>query len=146
MPRHPNQPVSSPADIQKALATLNRPRGRATTDARSELLSSIRYYWPSLPAPEVEYVFHPTRKWKFDIAWPDLKIAVEIEGLVYSNRSDNQLQGRHVSVTGFKKDIEKYGAAFALGWYLLRVTSTDARNGTALNWLDAHMYARELLR
>lgn len=62
-----------------------------------------------------EYRFHPKRKWRFDYALPDHKIAVEVEGGVWSG-------GRHTSPKGFLNDIEKYNAAALMGWRLFRVT------------------------
>ena len=71
-----------------------------------------------LPAPETEYKFHPERKWRYDYAWPDAKVALEVEGGVWSG-------GRHTSARGFLKDMEKYNAAAALGWKVLRTTPGD---------------------
>lgn len=62
-----------------------------------------------------EYRFHPTRRWRFDYAIPSHKIAIEVEGGVW-------IQGRHTRGSGFIKDMEKYNAAAALGWRLIRVT------------------------
>jgi len=106
---------------------------RRQDDPKDKFLRDLHY--SGVPAPELEYRFHPTRKWKFDLCWPAFMVAVEIEGLVYSNRNDNQLTGRHVSVTGFKKDIEKYGVAFSMGYNVLRITSADARSGAACSWI-----------
>ena len=63
--------------------------------------------------PELEYQFHPTRKWRFDFAWPAVRLAVEVEGGVYG-------RGRHVRPSGFIKDCEKYNAAALAGWVVLR--------------------------
>jgi hypothetical protein len=49
--------------------------------------------------PEREYQFHLLRLWRFDFAWPEKKIAVEVEG-----------RGRHQSVSGFEADAVKYNA------------------------------------
>lgn len=68
-----------------------------------------------LPAPVVEHRFHTERKWRFDYAWPDAKVAIEVEGGVWTG-------GRHTSSAGFIKDIEKYNAAARLGWRVLRCT------------------------
>lgn len=68
-----------------------------------------------LPKPEAEYQFHPTRKWRFDYCWPDLKLALEVEGAVWTS-------GRHTRGSGFLKDVEKYNAAASLGYRLLRCT------------------------
>ena len=68
-----------------------------------------------LPAPVVEFLFHPVRGWRFDFAWPELKLAVEYEGAVF-------VQGRHTRGKGFVEDCEKYNAAVLLGWRVLRFT------------------------
>ena len=66
-----------------------------------------------IPKPEEEFVFAPPRKWRFDFAYPDKKIAIEIEGGVWS-------EGRHRRPIGFIKDMEKYNAAALHGWRVLR--------------------------
>ena len=66
-----------------------------------------------LPMPEQEYKFHPTRKYRFDFAWPHKKIAAECEGAVWS-------VGRHTRGSGFIADCQKYNAAALLGWTVLR--------------------------
>jgi len=66
-----------------------------------------------LSAPEREYRFDPERRWRFDYAWPSLKVAVEIEGGIW-------IRGRHVRPTGYLADLEKYNRAVVLGWRVLR--------------------------
>lgn len=67
-----------------------------------------------LPEPVVELKFHPERRWRFDYAFPAAKVALEVEGGVWSG-------GRHTSGAGFVKDMEKYNAAACLGWKVLRI-------------------------
>lgn len=74
-----------------------------------------------------EHKFHPKRKWRFDYAIPDLKIAIEYEGLI-SKKS------RHTTITGFTKDTEKYNAAIKGGWKVFRYTAINYRN--LINDLD----------
>jgi len=62
-----------------------------------------------------EHPFHPKRKWRFDYAIISQKIAIEVEGGVFT-------QGRHTRGKGFMGDMEKYNQAVVLGWRLLRVT------------------------
>jgi hypothetical protein len=81
-----------------------------------------------LPEPVPEFKFHPTRKWKFDWAFPDLWLAVEQEGIVYPKHGGH-LEGRHVSVRGFKADIENYAEAARLGWTVIRQLPEDVRSG-----------------
>jgi len=68
-----------------------------------------------------EYRFHPTRMWRFDVAFPSQRLGVEIDG-----------RGRHQTVTGVRADCEKLNEATRLGWRVLRFPATDARQ--ALEW------------
>lgn len=85
----------------------------------SSLERTFAYYWralaPDAPEPTPEYRFAPPRRWRFDYAWPDARVAVELEGGVHSG-------GRHVRGAGFERDAEKYNAAAASGWRVLRYT------------------------
>jgi hypothetical protein len=69
-----------------------------------------------------EYRFHKVRKFRFDIAILEHKIAVEYEGIA-SDKS------RHTSITGYTRDATKYNLATSEGWKVLRYT--------ALNWKGA---------
>lgn len=88
-----------------------------------------------LPTPVTEFRFHPQRKWRFDFAWPQLRIAVEIEGGVLS-------QGRHVRPRGFTNDCEKYNQASQLGWRVLRFTGADVRSGSAIQLVQQMLMVR----
>jgi len=63
-----------------------------------------------------EYRFAPSRRWRFDCAWPSQRVAVELEGGVYN-------QGRHTRGAGYAADCEKYNTAALLGWVVLRFTA-----------------------
>ena len=71
-----------------------------------------------------EHKFHEERKWRFDIAIPSLKIAIEYEGIM-SRKS------RHTTVTGYTKDCEKYNAATIAGWRVLRYNVFNYRSAGA---------------
>lgn len=86
-----------------------------------------------LPEPVAEFRFHPVREWMFDAAWPDHRIALEQEGVVYAKeQGDHRLGGRHTSRAGFVGDLEKYSEAFKLGWRLLRCLPSQVTDGQAL--------------
>jgi hypothetical protein len=78
-----------------------------------------------LPAPVFEYRFAPPRMFRFDVAWPEVKIAVEQEGGVW-------VGGRHVRGRGYLSDLEKYNLAVLLGWRVLRYSPDQMRKGV---WL-----------
>lgn len=63
---------------------------------------------------ELEVRFHPTRRWRFDVAIHELKLAFEIEGGTWRG-------GRHVNPIGFAKDCEKYNEAVKRGWKVFRL-------------------------
>lgn len=78
-----------------------------------------------LEPPEQEYRFVADRRWRFDFAWPAIKLAVEIEGGIWNG-------GRHTRAAGFIGDCEKYNRATVLGWRVLRFTGEQVKAGTAI--------------
>src|SRR5690242_850432 len=79
-----------------------------------------------LPEPVPEHKFHPTRKFRFDYAWPTFMVAMECEGGLWAN-------GRHSRGTGAIADLEKYSEAAILGWRILYCTPEQMHNGIALD-------------
>lgn len=71
-----------------------------------------------------EFQFCPSRKWRFDFAFPDYKIAIECEGGLAG--------GRHCMVGGYLADMEKYNTAAILGWAVLRFAWPQIRSGEAI--------------
>jgi metal-sulfur cluster biosynthetic enzyme len=68
--------------------------------------------------PEVEVKFDDVRMWRFDYAWPEYKVALEVEGGAFT-------RGRHTRGVGFVNDLTKYSEAAIQGWLVLRLTPTD---------------------
>ena len=63
----------------------------------------------------LEYEFDPSRRWRFDFAWPLFKVAVELQGGTFN-------RGRHVRPGGYAGDCEKLNAAQQQGWIVLWFT------------------------
>lgn len=61
-----------------------------------------------------EWPFHPTRKWRFDYYFPDVKIAIEVDGGLF-NAYMGKHAGRHSGGIGQKNDMEKCNEAAAMG-------------------------------
>ena len=57
------------------------------------------------------------KDWRFDLAIPSEKVAVEFEGVGFSG-------GRHNRALGSIGDMAKYNAATVHGWRVLRYTHT----------------------
>lgn len=81
-----------------------------------------------LPEPEAEVRFHPTRRWRFDWAWRDARVALEINGGVWT-------KGRHTRGAGYLRDLEKLNAAQLAGWIVLQCQPQDVANGTVAGLL-----------
>lgn len=81
----------------------------------------LNYLQQQFPQAEVvkELQFHPERKWRFDYAFPSRKIAIEIDGAIWT-------LGRHNRPRGYLNDMEKLNTAASMGWLVLRF-STDER-------------------
>lgn len=82
-----------------------------------------------LPEGEPEHQFHPERKWRFDLAWPARKLALEVDGGTW-------IQGRHNTGSGFAEDCRKVSEAAILGWRIIRVTPVMVRDGLALSYVE----------
>lgn len=93
---------------------LRQSRQRRGSDLEGRFLEQWRRAWPGL-IPVRDHRFHPSRKWAFDFAWPDQRVAVEIEG-------GTLVKGRHTRAVGYEADCEKYNAAVTLGWRVFRYT------------------------
>lgn len=82
-----------------------------------------------LPEPVREYRFHPVRRFRFDFAYPDRLLAIEVEGGTWG-------KSRHTTGSGFAEDCVKYNLAALDGWRVLRVTGTHIKSGQAIQWIE----------
>jgi len=62
-----------------------------------------------LPEPIRELRFHGERLWRFDFAWPEYRVFLEVQGGLFTN-------GRHNRGAAMLKEFEKINAATILGW------------------------------
>jgi very-short-patch-repair endonuclease len=101
---------------------------------KADPLSALTAYCrqKGYPMPVAEYQFHPTRLWRFDLSFPDRKIALEIDGGGY-------VRGRHHRAAGHAKDSAKANEAQLLGWVVLRCTPEQFARGLVYDWLDRAM-------
>ena len=103
----------------------------AKSDLELEFLSQVRL--AELPEPEREYCAIDGRRFRFDFAWIDQRVLVEIQGGIY------QYAPSHTSASGIRRDAEKMNLAVSEGWRVYHFTSDMIRSGAA-----AQMIEREL--
>jgi hypothetical protein len=78
-----------------------------------------------------EYAFCPGRRWRFDLANPALRLAIEIDGGTGAQR--------HGAVWHRAKDYEKSNEAIARGWRVLHGTTEMAMDGSLLKFVKRCM-------
>lgn len=72
-----------------------------------------------------QHRFCPERRYRFDFCWPDLMLAVEVEG------------GAHGIRKQYQHDVERHNVAMLLGWRVLRFTPEDVEHGKAIDLIRA---------
>ena len=87
-----------------------------------------------------EFQFMQERRFRFDIAIPERKIAIEYEGMEQKERVYNPVKRKyeyktksksgHQTNKGFTEDCEKYNYAACHGWKLLRFTAWNYEDAT----------------
>jgi very-short-patch-repair endonuclease len=101
------------------------------SEGEEALMTQIRTQLPAdVPRPVREYPFDPEaagRKWRFDFAWPEERLAVEVEGGIWT-------QGRHTRGSTFENELRKYNRAALAGWCVLRLsTEMIVENGRSMD-------------
>lgn len=80
-------------------------------DRADEFVTLWERLAPGFPRPTAEYKFCDWRKFRFDWAWPELRVGVEVDGGAWLAHG-----GRHAG----DGDREKLNLAAQLGWRVLR--------------------------
>lgn len=113
--------LNIPDVVEKATqpdTELNKALKRA---ARNRLQDAFYHTWLMVGgAPDywqTEYKFHPDRKWRFDFANSDSKIAVEVNGGQWAKSG-------HSTGRGLQRDAEKLNAAQGMGWKVYVLTTS----------------------
>lgn len=111
------RPLDSTSSKPAKSGSASRPRRSKPEIQLAEALRQANVGWFV-----EEHRFHATRRWRFDFAWVAQRVAVEVEGGVWSG-------GRHTRGAGFVADARKYNEAVRLGWRVLRFVP-------GRNWLE----------
>lgn len=83
-----------------------------------------------------QHRFHPTRQWRLDFAFPDLKLGIEIQG--YGKG--------HAEYTSMAKDHIKNNEAVLHGWqiiYLMSYQLTEAKIKSTISYVHKIYVSRQ---
>jgi very-short-patch-repair endonuclease len=116
-------------------------KGKRTRPTKAqELTDKFLGWWDhagmlDLPRPIREHRFHPTRGWRFDLAWLDEKLAIEFQGGLYGGGVHNNGQRLHDA-------YDKHNEAILLGWRVLQFGTNHVKDR---HILKAYAVVREAL-
>jgi very-short-patch-repair endonuclease len=78
-----------------------------------------------LPTPVREYSAIPGRRYRWDFAWPEARVLVEINGGTYAHMG-------HSTGSGIARDYEKSNLAVLAGWKVFAFDRRMVEGGAAL--------------
>ena len=108
--------------------TTPRVKPRSKPDLEGQLLQQIRIH--GLPIPTLQFRALPSRRFRWDMAWIDHRLLLEVQGGVWTG-------GKHGRGSGILKDHEKLNLASANGFRTIQVSATTIKNGLAVLWIIA---------
>jgi hypothetical protein len=94
-------------------------------DSELEMILENRLERAGLPLGVTQHRFVPGRQFRFDRAYPDRMVAVEVQGGTWSQRG-------HARPSMIQRDCLKLSLAAALGWRCLPLTRAMIEDGTAV--------------
>lgn len=93
-----------------------------------ELLMLAQIRDAHLPEPEREYRATEGRRWRWDLAFVDQRLLIDIQG-------GQRQYGRHNRPAGYQNDCDKANRATLAGWRCLHFTGEQVNDGTAIQVL-----------
>lgn len=120
----------------RAGGSLPEPPAREKRKSAPEELFDFQCRQFQLPQVERQLTFAKAamgRMWRFDFAWRDYMVAVEIQGVVVRRIGGKvYTMGGHADVKGMRNDHAKHNAAILLGWSVLQFMQDDIKPKRAI--------------
>lgn len=90
-----------------------------------EMMLLTRLEHAGLPLGQTQYPVVVGRQFKFDRAWPNQRVAVEVQGGLW-------VAGAHSRGSGVERDCIKLSIAAAVGWRVLPISKAMIESGEAI--------------
>lgn len=100
-------------------------------ESKLEIEMSYQIRLAGLRPPQREFYAIPGRQFRFDFAWEEEKLLVEIQGGTFS-----KAKMAHNSGLGIERDNEKRNLATLLGWRVLSIGEKPLKDGRGLRWIQ----------
>lgn len=128
---------AAPPELQAApRARARAPRGESPLEAElGGMLEMMQL------APVRQYRVVEARRWRFDFAFPDVLVCVDVDGGVFA-AENGETAGRHARGAGIVAGFEKRNAAAELGWCVLCYGPPQVRSGEAALQIERLVSAR----
>jgi hypothetical protein len=110
-----------PKDDPQYLDADGKPTAQIRQPAqKSPLATQFEMGWENIngPAFVTELQFNQDRLFRFDYAWLEEKVALELQGGIYLAS-----KGGHVSARGMRSDCDKFNLATSMGWRVLKLAT-----------------------
>lgn len=128
---------ASPNAVSRPRAPITAPIRPRSVNRHADLADALLGQITALrmPIPVRDYVFHPVRRWKMDLAWVSLKVSCEVDGGEWAQTNGTN-ENRHGGAKGMQSDCQKQNEALLLGWKPYRFTGSQVRSGYAIGILE----------
>lgn len=93
-----------------------------------EELFALQVRLAELPSPVREYAAIPGRRYRWDFAWPEQRVLVEINGGTYAHMG-------HSTGIGIARDYEKNNLAVLAGWRTFAFDRRMVESGEAVTFV-----------
>lgn len=103
-------------------------------ESSAEAILANRCERHGLPKPEMQALLIPSRKFRWDLAWPAYRVCVDVQGGMYSN-------GRHLRVQGYETDLVKSALVQLEGYIALAFTPRQIDDNVAVMFIAAALAA-----
>jgi len=115
----PSSPSAEPKATSQVPETRYRVRTKWNPDYVLEYFKKVGIKDRCYP----EYRFHPVRRWRFDYAFPDKKVYLEVDGGIFGFYVTNKTTGERKLIVGghnyggqIRNEHAKRNAATVMGW------------------------------
>ena len=126
-------PLESRVPRPSCLPHLTGGESGSDSELEATLLGQLRML--NIHDGRQQYRWHPTRRYRSDIAFVDQRLLIEVEGGQWLVGQEGHWS-RHMHPQGFEDDCIRSAEAAILGWRMIRCTTTMVLDGRAVTLIE----------